>query len=70
MIENDADYRRALAELDRLMDADPAARDTAEGARLLALATEIEAYEKIHFPIREPTPEEAAQFRADEEPRK
>jgi HTH-type transcriptional regulator/antitoxin HigA len=67
-IETEEEHTRALAELERLMDADPSA-DSTEGARLEALAAEIESYEEIHFRIPEPTPEEAAQFRADEEPR-
>ena len=69
MIENDADHTRALAELDRLMDRDPTP-DSTEGARLDQLSAEIEAYETAHFLIPEPTPEEAARFRADEEPEK
>jgi len=49
-IETPADHEEALAELERLIDANPA-RGTPEGARLAVLSALVEAYEDEHFPI-------------------
>lgn len=45
-IQNDADYRAALQEVETLMLAAP---NTAEGEKLDVLATLIEAYEAKHL---------------------
>ena len=61
---NRADYVDALDEALQLARGDPAP-ETPEGARLVALAAEIEAYEREQFPIEAPTPAELAAFRRD-----
>jgi HTH-type transcriptional regulator/antitoxin HigA len=55
-IKTEADYRAALAEVERLFDAQP---DTPEGDRLDILTTLIEAYEARTAPIPIPDPIEA-----------
>lgn len=47
-IVTDADHREALAEIERLWGADPS---SADGARLDALATLVEAYEEKAWPL-------------------
>jgi len=59
-IRSEADYQRALAELERLWGAKSG---TAEGDRLDVLATLIDAYEGQHFPMDPPDPIEAIAFR-------
>jgi len=58
-IKSDRDYRRALKEIDRLMDARP---NTREGDRLDVLATLVEAWEEKHDAIDPPDPVEAIRF--------
>lgn len=58
-IKSERDHRRALKEIERLMDARP---NTAEGDRLDVLTTLIEAWEKKHHPIDAPDPVEAIRF--------
>ena len=58
-IKNNRDYRAALNEIDRLMDAQP---NSAEGDRLDVLATLVEAWEEKHWPIDSPDPVEAILF--------
>ncbi|GAB4297086.1 MAG: hypothetical protein Fur0025_34950 [Oscillatoriaceae cyanobacterium] len=55
-IKTDADYREALAKVERLFNAPV---DTTEGDRLEVLTTLIEAYEEQHHPIELPLPYEA-----------
>ena len=55
-IKTDADYREALAEIERLMDAMPG---TPAGDRLEILTTLVEHYESLHEPIEAPDPIEA-----------
>lgn len=72
-IRTEADYERALAEIERLFDAAP---NTPESDRLDVLTTLVEAYEMHHYPIPEPDPVEAIKYymesrglsRADLEP--
>ena len=45
------DYIEALARIDELMDAEA---DTPEGEELERLATMVEEYEKIYWPIDKP----------------
>lgn len=58
-IKTEADYRAALAEVERLWDAEP---DTSEGDRVDLLVTLIEAYETAHYPIDNPDPIAAIEF--------
>lgn len=58
-IKNNRDYRAALNEIERLMDARP---NSAEGDRLDVLATLVEAWEEKHWPIESPDPVEAILF--------
>ena len=58
-IKNSRDYREALKEIDRLMDARP---NTSEGDRLDVLVTLVEAREEKHWPIESPDPVEAILF--------
>ena len=58
-IKNNRDYREALREVDRLMDARP---NTPEGDRLDVLVTLVEAWEEKHWPIDSPDPVEAILF--------
>lgn len=47
-IDTDVEYRAALNEIERLM---PAHAGTSDGERLDALVAQVEAYERIHFPM-------------------
>ena len=58
-IKSERDHRRALKEIERLMDARP---NTAEGDRLDVLTTLIEAWEQKHHAIDAPDPVEAIHF--------
>ena len=58
-IKNNLDYRSALAEIDKLMDAKP---NTPEGDRLDVLATLVCAWEAEHHPIDPPDAVEAIKF--------
>jgi len=58
-IKNNRDYRAALNEIDRLMDA---RSNSAEGDRLDVLATLVEVWEEKHWPIDRPDPVEAILF--------
>jgi HTH-type transcriptional regulator/antitoxin HigA len=64
-IRTEQDYRRALAEVERLMDAQ---EDTPEADRLDVLVTLVEAYEDKRWPINAPDPvaaiEHTLEFRA------
>ncbi|MGV7211151.1 hypothetical protein ACLB1G_25225 [Oxalobacteraceae bacterium A2-2] len=60
-IHNETAYRAAMAEIDALMALQPAP-GSAEGSRLFALATLVEAYEKRVYPFPEPTVDELAAF--------
>ena len=64
-IKTDADHKKALAEIERLAILNPEA-DTDDGNRLEVLATLVEAYENKRFPIEQPTPIEAIEFRMDQ----
>ena len=58
-IKTDADYRMALAGIERLMDAPPG---TPAGDRLEVLTTLVEHYESLHEPIAPPDPIEALNY--------
>jgi HTH-type transcriptional regulator/antitoxin HigA len=55
-IKTDADYRDALGEIERLMDAVP---ETSAGDRLEVLTTLVEHYESLRDPIEPPDPIDA-----------
>ncbi len=61
-IENEADYKSALAEIESLLGS---AQGTSEFARLDALVTQVEAYEALHYPISPPTAEAMAEYQAE-----
>src|SRR5271168_5409249 len=63
-IRTKADYRRALAEVERLWGAKSGTRD---GDRLDVLATLIDAYEAEHYPMDPPDPIEAIKFRMEQQ---
>jgi HTH-type transcriptional regulator/antitoxin HigA len=58
-IKSEADYRAALAEIERLFAAEP---NTPAGDRLDVLTTLVEAYEAQHDPIAPPDPIEAIAY--------
>jgi HTH-type transcriptional regulator/antitoxin HigA len=58
-IKNERDYRRALKEIDKLMDAQP---NSPQGDRLDVLVTLITAWEDKHYPIDAPDAVEAIRF--------
>jgi HTH-type transcriptional regulator/antitoxin HigA len=62
-IRSDADHADALRRIDELMDAEPG---TPEADELDVLATLVEAYEDRHFPIADPDPLAAIQFRMEQ----
>jgi HTH-type transcriptional regulator / antitoxin HigA len=58
-IRTEADYQAALAEISALMDAVPGSADE---DRLDILATLVEAYDALHYPIEAPDPISAIEF--------
>jgi HTH-type transcriptional regulator/antitoxin HigA len=62
-IKTRRDYRRALKEIEGLMDAAPG---TSEGDRLDLLATLVEAWETKHYPINLPDPVEAIKYHMEQ----
>jgi HTH-type transcriptional regulator/antitoxin HigA len=58
-IKNERTYRKALTEIDSLMDARP---NSADGDRLDVLVTLVQAWEEKHWPIDLPDPVEAILF--------
>jgi HTH-type transcriptional regulator / antitoxin HigA len=63
-IRTKADYKKALADVERLWGAKS---DTPEGDRLDVLATLIDAYEGEHYPMGPPNPVEAINFRMEQQ---
>lgn len=61
-VRTKSDYKRALAEVERLWGAKTG---TPEGDRLDILATLIDVYEAEHFPMDPPDPIEAIKFRLE-----
>ena len=62
-IKSEADYDAALAEIDRLMDAEP---DSPRGDRLDVLVTLVEAYEAKRWVIDPPDPIDAIKLRMEQ----
>lgn len=58
-IRTERDYKRALKEIDSLMNATPG---TSEGDLLDILVTLAEAWERKHYPLEDPDPIQAIQF--------
>jgi HTH-type transcriptional regulator/antitoxin HigA len=63
-IRSKAAYEKAMAELEQLWGA---RLGTARGDRLDILATLIDAYERVHYPIDPPDPIEAIKFRMEQQ---
>lgn len=63
VIKAEGDYKRALARIDELMDAEP---NTPEGDELELLVTLVELYEEKKYPIDLPDPVEAIKFRMEQ----
>jgi len=66
IVKTDEQYRRYLAEVERLalLDPDP---DSGEGARLELLALLVEMYEQVRFAFARPDPIEAIAFRMEQQ---
>ncbi|HEY6336839.1 MAG TPA: helix-turn-helix domain-containing protein [Alphaproteobacteria bacterium] len=63
-IRTKTDYKRALAEIERLWGSKSG---TPKGDRLDVLATLIDAYEAEHYPMEPPDPIEAIKFRMEQQ---
>jgi HTH-type transcriptional regulator / antitoxin HigA len=63
-IRTKKDYEAALAEMERLWGA---TSGTPAGDRLDVLATLIDAYEAVHYPMDPPDPIEAIKFRMEQQ---
>jgi HTH-type transcriptional regulator/antitoxin HigA len=63
-IRSEADYRWALAEIERYFDREPV-RGTPDADRFEVLADLIEAYEARHWPIDLPDPVELIRYRME-----
>jgi HTH-type transcriptional regulator/antitoxin HigA len=63
-IRTKADYKKAIAEVERLWGTKSG---TPEGDRLDVLATLIDAYEAEHYPMDPPDPIEAIRFRMEQQ---
>ena len=62
-LKNRHDYRRALKEIETLMQA---RRNTPEGDRLDVLVTLVEAWERKHYPLDLPDPVEAIKYHMEQ----
>ena len=66
-IRSDADYRAALAAIDEIAASGIEPKEGKhEADRLDVLATLVQAYEAIHYPIEAPDPIEAIKFRMEQ----
>lgn len=65
-IKTETDYAEALADIERLVDVDPAP-GTADGDRLEILALLVRDYEAKTFPKTKPNPVEALRFRMEQQ---
>ncbi|MBY4896424.1 type II toxin-antitoxin system HigA family antitoxin [Cupriavidus sp. AU9028] len=64
-LRSESDYKRALATVSALVDADPAP-GTPDGDRLEILTMLVERYEAEHFPLDLPSPVAAIRFRMEQ----
>ena len=62
-ILTEEEYQRALQRLWEVFDAEPG---TPEGDECELWADLVEAYEAVHFPMKDPTPAAAIEFRMDQ----
>ena len=62
-IQTEEEYRWVAERIWELFDAEPG---TPEGEELVALWDLAEAYEAIHYPMKDPTPVAAIEFRMDQ----
>ena len=62
-ILTEEEYRQAVARIDQIFHAQPG---TPEGDELVALWDLAEAYEAIHYPMKDPSPVAAIEFRMDQ----
>ena len=62
-LKNRHDYRRALKEIESLMQA---RRNTPEGDRLDVLVTLVETWERKHYPLDLPDPVEAIKYHMEQ----
>jgi HTH-type transcriptional regulator / antitoxin HigA len=62
-IKTPQDHRRALKEIEELMNASPGSPD---GDRLDVLVTLLESYEAKHYPLDAPDPVEAIKYHMDQ----
>jgi HTH-type transcriptional regulator/antitoxin HigA len=63
LIKTEEEYSRALSRIEELMDAKPG---TPEADELELLATLVEMYEEVQFPMRLPDPIDAVKFRMEQ----
>ncbi len=63
LIKTEADYEQALSRIEALMDAEPG---TPEADELELLATLVEMYEDVHYPVNMPDPIDAIRFRMEQ----
>ena len=61
-IKSHRDYRRVLKDIEGLMNA---RRKSDEGDRLDVLVTQVEAWERKHYPLDLPDPVEAIKYHMD-----
>ncbi len=66
IIRAESDYETAMAEIDRLLESDPAA-GTADGHKLEVLAVLVEEYERRTTNIDLPDPIAAIEFRMEQQ---
>ena len=64
LLKNEEDYKRAVAKIDELFDAEPGTPQFDDLELLVALT---ELYEKQHYPIEAPDPVFAIKFRMEQE---
>ena len=62
-ILTEEEYRQAVSRIDQIFHAIPG---TPEGAELESLWNLAAAYEGVHFPMKDPTPAAAIEFRMDQ----
>lgn len=66
VIHSEQEYEAALAEADTYFESNPL-KASPEGQRFEEVIQALVKYEDEHYPIRPPTPEEAAAFRREQE---
>lgn len=64
IIKTEQEFRKALAHIETLMDAEPG---TSRESDLELWSLLVERYEETHFPIESPDPVDAIKFRMEQE---